>query len=43
MRENQEKKLKIAIVIMIFVCITLVICFQVQKYKKNHIIKKFIK
>ncbi len=36
MRENQEKKLKIAIVIMIFVCITLVICFQVQKYKKSH-------
>ena len=36
MRENQEKKLKIAIVIMILVCITLVICFQVQKYKKNH-------
>ena len=36
MKNNKEKALKTAIIIMLFVCITLVICFQVQKYKNNH-------
>ena len=37
MKDNKEKGLKIAIVMMLIVCIILVICFQIQKYRMNHV------
>ena len=36
MEKVREKRLKIAIAIMLVVCIVLMICFQVQKYKNSH-------
>lgn len=36
MEKIKEKRLKVAIAIMLIVCIILMICFQVQKYKNSH-------